>query len=128
LLPAVRVQGVVRPYLYGQQPVGPLRIWTQGGRVPGLCMTRAMGDWLAASVGLLDEPEVTSRVLGPMDRWVGGRVGGARRRHVARRQCKVRVPVLQIPSSLPLPISLPPGPPACIQTTTTSRKRRCLPL
>jgi hypothetical protein len=54
--------------MYGEQPVGPLRVWAQGERAPGLCMTRALGDWLAASVGLIDEPEVMARQLAPEDR------------------------------------------------------------
>jgi serine/threonine protein phosphatase PrpC len=54
--------------MYGEQPVGPLRVWAQGERAPGLSMTRALGDWLAASVGLIDEPEIMARQLAPEDR------------------------------------------------------------
>ncbi len=62
------MQGEVRPYMYGRQPIGPPRLWLKGGRAPGLCMTRALGDWVAASIGLLDQPEVMTRTLAPQDR------------------------------------------------------------
>lgn len=37
--------------------VGPLRVWTNQN-VPGLAMTRSLGDEIAHSVGVSDKPEI----------------------------------------------------------------------
>lgn len=37
-------------------PVGPLRVWLKNEDIPGLAMTRAFGDQVAASVGVTAEP------------------------------------------------------------------------
>ena len=42
---------------YGRE-VGPHRVWLPGAWVPGLAMSRAMGDLVAHSVGVVAEPEV----------------------------------------------------------------------
>jgi serine/threonine protein phosphatase PrpC len=39
--------------------VGPLRVWLKNEEIPGLAMTRSFGDQIAASVGVLAEPEIT---------------------------------------------------------------------
>lgn len=38
--------------------VGPQRVWLPGAWVPGLAMSRAMGDFVAHQVGVISEPEV----------------------------------------------------------------------
>ena len=38
--------------------IGPLRVWMRSENVPGLAMTRSMGDAVAASVGVSQEPEI----------------------------------------------------------------------
>jgi len=38
--------------------VGPQRVWLPGAWVPGLAMSRAMGDFVAQTVGVIAEPEV----------------------------------------------------------------------
>ncbi len=40
------------------EPVGPLRVWLKKQNVPGLAMTRAFGDLVAACVGVIPEPEI----------------------------------------------------------------------
>lgn len=37
-------------------PIGPLRVWLKNEDIPGLAMTRAFGDQVAASVGVTAEP------------------------------------------------------------------------
>ena len=37
---------------------GPHRVWLKNKRLPGLAMSRAMGDTIAASVGVLPNPEI----------------------------------------------------------------------
>ena len=37
---------------------GPKRVWLKSKQVPGLAMTRSIGDMAAASVGVTPEPEI----------------------------------------------------------------------
>ena len=37
---------------------GPKRVWLKNKQVPGLAMTRSIGDLVAASVGVTSEPEI----------------------------------------------------------------------
>jgi hypothetical protein len=39
---------------------GPKRVWLKHKQVPGLAMTRSLGDLVAKSVGVTYEPEITS--------------------------------------------------------------------
>lgn len=52
--------GRIFPYLDedGEQ-MGPFRIWIQEKNIPGLAMTRSFGDYVASTVGVISEPEVT---------------------------------------------------------------------
>ncbi len=51
-------------------PVGPLRIWLADVNIPGLSMTRSFGDKVAATVGIIAEPEIVERELHPQDRYL----------------------------------------------------------
>lgn len=42
------------------QSVGPPRIWFQGENTPGLTLSRAMGDFVATSIGVIASPDVTA--------------------------------------------------------------------
>lgn len=37
-------------------PIGPYRVWLKQENVPGLAMSRSIGDLVAASVGVIPEP------------------------------------------------------------------------
>ncbi|GMH36818.1 hypothetical protein BSKO_04691 [Bryopsis sp. KO-2023] len=39
-------------------PIGPYRVWLQYAWIPGLAMSRALGDVLAHQVGVISEPEL----------------------------------------------------------------------
>jgi serine/threonine protein phosphatase PrpC len=39
-------------------PYGPKRVWLKSKPVPGLAMTRSIGDMAATSVGVTAEPEI----------------------------------------------------------------------
>lgn len=51
-------------------PVGPDRVWLSGSWVPGLAMSRALGDAVAHSVGVSSEPETSVVELCPQDRFL----------------------------------------------------------
>ncbi|CAD8208362.1 unnamed protein product [Paramecium pentaurelia] len=46
---------------------GPLRVWSNAN-VPGLAMTRSMGDQVAKKVGVIDKPEIFNFTMDIMDR------------------------------------------------------------
>jgi len=41
-------------------PLGPYRVWVKGGKTPGLGMSRAIGDKVAASIGVIPTPILNS--------------------------------------------------------------------
>ena len=61
-------QGRIASYMMGDEPLGPLRVWLRDMNVPGLCMTRSFGDAVAATVGVIDEPEVVAHSITKDDR------------------------------------------------------------
>ncbi|KAK9823980.1 hypothetical protein WJX72_006752 [[Myrmecia] bisecta] len=62
--------GRVGSYMYNGQTVGPLRVWLANQDIPGLSMTRAFGDTVAASVGIIAEPEFKEITLQPRDKYL----------------------------------------------------------
>ena len=62
--------GRITPYMYEGQPIGPSRVWLKEEDMPGLCMTRSFGDEVAASVGVIAEPELTSFKIKSTDKYL----------------------------------------------------------
>lgn len=52
------------------QPMGPYRVWLQYAWIPGLAMSRALGDVLAHQVGVISEPDHTVIELTTSDRFM----------------------------------------------------------
>ena len=50
--------GRIQPFFEDGEFVGPERIWIKEEEVPGLAMTRSFGDRVAATVGVISEPEI----------------------------------------------------------------------
>lgn len=59
-----------RDYTNNGEPIGPLRVWLQTEEVPGLAMSRSMGDRVAHSVGVSAEPEMMEFTLGLNDKFL----------------------------------------------------------
>lgn len=51
-------------------PVGPARVWLRTQNVPGLAMSRSIGDLVAASVGVIPEPEFFELTLNESDKFL----------------------------------------------------------
>ena len=47
--------------------MGPMRVWLANEDVPGLAMSRSMGDYVAQSVGVIPEPEIFEFEITPDD-------------------------------------------------------------
>ena len=50
--------------------VGPKRVWLKEDNVPGLAMTRSFGDRVAATVGVMSDPEILEYELSERDKFV----------------------------------------------------------
>ena len=50
--------GRIQPFIEEGEFVGPERVWIKEEEVPGLAMTRSFGDRVAATVGVMSEPEI----------------------------------------------------------------------
>ena len=50
--------GRIQPFIEDGEFVGPQRVWIKEEEVPGLAMTRSFGDRVAATVGVMSEPEI----------------------------------------------------------------------
>ena len=51
-------------------PFGPARVWLKEQNFPGLAMSRSIGDAIAASVGVIAEPEILEYQLNSQDKFV----------------------------------------------------------
>lgn len=51
-------------------PVGPARVWLKTQQVPGLAMSRSIGDLVASSVGVIPEPEFFELSLNESDKFL----------------------------------------------------------
>jgi serine/threonine protein phosphatase PrpC len=59
-----------RDYYNNGEPIGPQRVWLQNEEIPGLAMSRSMGDKVAHSVGVTAEPETLEFTLGLNDKFL----------------------------------------------------------
>ncbi|CAD8134734.1 unnamed protein product [Paramecium octaurelia] len=52
--------GRVEPYIAETgEKIGPARVWLLHEQIPGLAMSRSFGDYVASTVGVSSEPEIT---------------------------------------------------------------------
>ena len=67
----IEAGGRVEPFQEtGGQFIGPDRVWLQHEQLPGLAMSRSIGDLVAAHVGVIAEPEVIIHELTPCDKFL----------------------------------------------------------
>ena len=52
------------------EPIGPPRVWLQYAWIPGLAMSRALGDKIAHTVGVISEPGISVLDLFPADKFI----------------------------------------------------------
>ncbi|EGR34564.1 protein phosphatase 2C, putative [Ichthyophthirius multifiliis] len=55
---------------FNGQPIGPLRVWQQNIDIPGLAMTRSMGDKAGILAGVISEPEISEYDLSSEDKFI----------------------------------------------------------
>ena len=62
--------GRIQPFLEDGEFVGPERVWIKDEEVPGLAMTRSFGDRVAATVGVMSEPEIKEFLFSEDDKFM----------------------------------------------------------
>ena len=50
--------------------IGPSRVWMQHEQIPGLAMSRSLGDFVASQLGVTSEPDFMQAELTPEDKFV----------------------------------------------------------
>ncbi|KAF4658228.1 hypothetical protein FOZ61_005758 [Perkinsus olseni] len=67
-----KMGGRVEPFRTGifSIPMGPSRVWLKKQDLPGLAMSRAFGDTIAASIGVTAEPEISKHTISNEDKLV----------------------------------------------------------
>ncbi len=67
----IKANGRVERLVYEMgQPMGPHRVWLQYAWIPGLAMSRALGDVLAHQVGVSSEPQHSVNELDPTHKFM----------------------------------------------------------
>ena len=67
----IEANGRVEPFKEPTgEAVGPYRVWLKDENVPGLAMSRSMGDKVAAQVGVISEPEIYETTLTKDDKFI----------------------------------------------------------
>jgi serine/threonine protein phosphatase PrpC len=59
-----------RDYYNNGEPIGPQRVWLMNEEIPGLAMSRSMGDKVAHSVGVTAEPDTLEFTLTLNDKFL----------------------------------------------------------
>ena len=62
--------GRVEPYMYDGEAIGPPRVWLKDEDTPGLCMSRSIGDSIAASVGVIADPDFVEHEFSTDDKYI----------------------------------------------------------
>jgi serine/threonine protein phosphatase PrpC len=63
--------GRIEPYRdENNEFMGPARVWLRDEEIPGLAMSRSFGDEVAASVGIIAQPEISEWKLTPEDKFI----------------------------------------------------------
>jgi serine/threonine protein phosphatase PrpC len=63
-------EGRIQPFYEEGEPYGPMRVWVKNEEYPGLAMTRSFGDRMAATVGVISEPEIKEFNLTEEDKFL----------------------------------------------------------
>ena len=50
--------------------IGPDRVWIKNGQLPGLAMSRSIGDLVANSVGVIPDPDISLHNLTIEDKFI----------------------------------------------------------
>jgi serine/threonine protein phosphatase PrpC len=67
----IAAHGRVEPFKEPNgDPVGPYRVWLENDNIPGLAMSRSLGDKVAQQVGVICDPEIFEMKLTPDDKFL----------------------------------------------------------
>ncbi len=66
----LRSGGKIERSMIDDKEVGPYRVWRADEDVPGIAITRSLGDLVAHSIGVAAEPEVTAKDIDADDKFI----------------------------------------------------------
>lgn len=62
--------GKIERSMVDEKEVGPFRVWKADEDVPGIAITRSLGDFIAHKIGVIADPEVTTKEIEPEDKFI----------------------------------------------------------
>lgn len=62
--------GKIERSMVDDKEVGPFRVWKAEEDIPGIAITRSLGDLVAHKIGVSADPEVTSKDIDPDDKFI----------------------------------------------------------
>lgn len=67
----LKTNGRIAPYYdRNNEPIGPQRVWLEHSHVPGLAMSRSIGDRVAHTIGVISTPEIKTFPLAATDKFL----------------------------------------------------------
>ena len=67
----LELNGRIEPFKEADgESVGPSRVWLKDQSIPGLAMSRSLGDKVASQVGVVSDPEIYEMTLGSDDKFL----------------------------------------------------------
>jgi integrin-linked kinase-associated serine/threonine phosphatase 2C len=66
----LKAGGKIEKSTYEDREVGPLRVWKADEELPGIAITRSLGDLIAHTIGVAHEPEITYKFKEDTDKFV----------------------------------------------------------
>lgn len=66
----VKCGGIIDENPFNSEPTGVLRVWSNNPKIPGLSMTRSIGDTWLRKVGVISDPEIISKQLTKEDKFI----------------------------------------------------------
>jgi len=66
----IKAGGKIEKSTFEDREVGPLRVWKADEEVPGIAITRSLGDLIAHSIGVSHDPEITYKFKDDTDKFI----------------------------------------------------------
>jgi len=66
----IRAGGKIEKSAYEDREVGPLRVWKADEEIPGIAITRSLGDLVAHTIGVSHDPEITYKFKDDTDKFI----------------------------------------------------------
>ena len=82
---------------YGDDLPSPARVWLKEAQLPGLAMSRSVGDTVGKAAGVISTPEITTHTINDADRFVDQCLHVLLWNHHVDRMCDALSPGVPLP-------------------------------